>query len=387
MPKAPTPSRPTPRTPMPPTPSTPRPRPLQWFDAHLDLAYLAELGRDMHAELDDCRGRLLPAAVTLPSLAAGRVGALLATVFTQPIPAGATGDLPASYPPGDAQAARRAGLRQLKLYAAWRDAGVIRPLQGPPPTHAHRTQPQPQPQPQAQLKPNPHAPRVGVLIENADPIESPDDLPEWVAGGVVAIGLTWAAAGRYAHGNTVPSSGPGSGLTDPGRAMVAAIDRAGLAHDLSHLNDRSQLELLDLAAGPVMASHSNARALLDQRDQRHLTDDAARRIAARGGVIGLNLYGPFLAKKPTPPTIQHVADHADHLCDAIGDRDHLGLGSDMDGGFSADMLPDRLRSPSALPLLADELNRRGWTDDQIIAMAWGNWARFFGLDQSDTDSR
>lgn len=75
----------------------------QFFDAHLDLAYLAEVGRDMHAPLDDCRGRLLPASITLPSLRDGGVRACLGTIFTEAIAPDGTTDTPeASYPEGDA---------------------------------------------------------------------------------------------------------------------------------------------------------------------------------------------------------------------------------------------------------------------------------------------
>jgi hypothetical protein len=99
-----------------------------WFDAHLDLAFLAETGRDMHAEPSDSRGRYRPAAVTLPSLAAGGVRTVLATVFTEAVPDPSRPDAETgefAYPLGDADAAYVAGMRQLKLYHAWHDAGLV----------------------------------------------------------------------------------------------------------------------------------------------------------------------------------------------------------------------------------------------------------------------
>lgn len=338
---------------MPTVPAIPA---LPWFDAHLDLAYLAELGRDMHAELSDCRGRQLPAAVTLPSLHAGHVRACLATVFTEPLEPGATSDEPSAYPTGDALAAYRAGMRQLKLYQVWRSAGVVADLHAKDAT----------------------ALRVGILVENADPITSPDDLPLWTDAGVVAVGLTWTRQGRYAHGNTVESS-PTTGLTPAGRDLVRALDAAGIVHDASHLNDRSLAELLDLATGRVIASHSNPRALLaDPANQRHLTDDAIRAIASRGGIIGLNLFSKFLAGPDRPATIADAVRHITHVCDLVGDRAHIGLGSDMDGGFTADKLPTGIRTPSDLTKLADALSVAGWTDREIGGFAWGNWAGFWG---------
>lgn len=334
---------------------------LTWFDAHLDLAYLAEMGRDMHAELDDCRGKLLPAAVTLPAMAKGAVTDCLATVFTEPLeaggdPSGSTaGAEAAAYPAGDALAARRAGLRQLKLYQAWRGAGAVRSLgdEGAGPL------------------------RLGVLVENADPIESPEYLDEWVEGGVVAVGLTWVRRGRYASGNGVPSTDPDSGLTEAGRDLVRALDEAGVVHDLSHLNDRSLEDVLSCAQGRVIASHSNARALLGGENQRHLTDTTIAEIARRGGVIGVNLYGGFLTTEDRRATIDDVVRQIVHICDVVGDRRHIGLGSDMDGGFSADKLPEGLDRPDRLTRLAEALGEAGWADQDVAGFANGNWSRFW----------
>ncbi len=337
-----------------PNDATPR-----WFDAHLDLAYLAERGRDMHAELDDCRGRDHPAAVTLPSLAAGNVTHALATVFTEPQAPDETDVGPWNYPPADALAARKAGLRQLKLYDAWRRAGAVRALTDAPTD----------------------ALALGVLIENADPIESPDHLDEWTELGVVAVGLTWATSSRYAAGNAADPKRDATGLTDLGRALVHALDAANVVHDLSHLAQRATDELLGLARGRVIASHSNARALMGDPDavsnQRHLADDTIREIARRDGVIGINLFSPFLSPGAKRATIDDAVRHINHICEVVGDRAHIGLGSDMDGGFGADRLPRDIDTPADLARIALALNADGWPDDDIHAFAFGNWARFW----------
>jgi membrane dipeptidase len=341
-------------TPTPAAPSLPAGVP-GWFDAHLDLAYLAELGRDLHAPLDDCRGKLLPAAVTLPSLREGAVAACLATVFTEPIaPGSQTPDAEAAaYVAGDAEAARRAGLRQLKLYQAWVGGGAVAELRD---TEADAT------------------PRLGVLVENADPIESPDHLDEWP--GVVAIGLTWARPGRYAHGN---ASDTDEGLTDLGRAMVARMDDLGIAHDLSHLNRRSAAELLDRASGTVIATHSNCAALLNADDHRHLTDEQIRAIDARGGVIGLNLFTRFLTTEDRRATVADAVAHVEHVCEITGHRRAVGLGSDMDGGFDATQLPEGLDRPAGYARLIEALSDRGWPDADLAGFVYGNWARVLGL--------
>ena len=331
------------------------------FDGHLDLAYLAEIGRDMHAELDQCRGTLLPAAVTLPSLQAGHVRGCLGTIFTEmseeDSPTGLQlGGFGHTYPPGDAEAAHRAGLRQLKLYHAWRDAGVI------------------------DLLPNiGSAPlALGILMEGADPIENADQVAWWAQQGVIAIGLAWALGSRYAGGNSQKS-----GLTAEGKDVVRAIDDAGVIHDLSHLSDAAMDELLSMSDGRVMASHSNARALLGGKNQRHLRDETIAEIARRGGVIGINLYAPFLDpgfdKSKKRPPLRTALDHTQHIAGIAG-KDKVCLGTDMDGGFAATDLPEGINIPDDLHTLLDMLRSEGWSEAEVRGFAFGNWARVLGIE-------
>jgi membrane dipeptidase len=146
-------------------------------------------------------------------------------------------------------------------------------------------------------------------------------------------------------------------------------------------------EIFDLAHGRIIASHSNCRDVVRTAEpravQRHLTDRAIRQICTRGGVIGLNLYSPFLAKggmRDRRATIAEAVDHVEHICQIAGHRRCVGLGSDMDGGFSAEKLPDGINGPADLPRLAEELRGRGWSDGDIHGFAWGNWAAFWGLE-------
>ena len=81
--------------------------------------------------------------------------------------------------------------------------------------------------------------------------------------------------------------------------LPGAMDALGVVHDLSHLSDVSMDQLLELTDRPVIASHSNCRALLPGDDMRHLRDESIREIARRGGVIGLNLCRNFIWKYVT----------------------------------------------------------------------------------------
>ncbi|MCB9845524.1 MAG: membrane dipeptidase [Phycisphaeraceae bacterium] len=351
---------------------------MRWFDGHLDLAYLVELGRDMHAGIDACRGRLLPAAVTLPSLADGGVRACLGTIFTERASDGFMPDPrrePYAYAPDDAPGAWRVGMRQLRLYQAWAEAGSIRLLSkrggqddSTPTSHSRLC--------------------LGILMEGADPIEAPDQLSDWVDSGVIAIGLSWWRGSRYAAGN-----GGAGGLTSLGRELVSRMDALGIVHDLTHLSQQATDELLTLSNKPVVASHSNARSLLGGRHnpdwQRHIADETIAEIGRRGGMVGINLVRNFLRfplGASDRPGIDELVAHIEHVASVMGHRRGVGLGSDMDGGITAADLPRGIGSPSDLPRIAEALNDRGWSDAEIEAFAWANWARFWGISARENGS-
>lgn len=365
---------------------------LPLFDAHLDLACLAVNGRDMHAEPENAGGPWLPAAVTLPSLREGNVVCALGTIFTEAVPQGETSADACAYPMGDAEAAHRKGRAQLEVYMTWADEGrarldlrkalrvdphlgtvragmgVAESLPDDPVARLARAY-------QRAKAPSPIA--LGVLVENADPIRSPDELPWWVERGVVAVGLTWARPSRYSGGNLTPELG----LTDLGRAMIDAMDALGVTHDLSHLSDRAMRELLERTDAPVIASHSNCRAITDPsgKNERHLTDGAIVEIGRRGGVVGINLFGVFLRPQGNGrATVGDVVEHIERVCELMGRRDGVGLGSDMDGGLSANDLPEGITRPRDIQKVLDALRDRGWSPREVEGFAHRNWASFFG---------
>lgn len=367
------------------------PTPL-WFDAHLDLAYLAVNGRDMLGPIRPDGGVHPPAAVTLPALREGGVRFALATVFTE---AGGTG--PESYPVGDAGRAAAVGRAQMEVYLTWRDQGHaaldLRHVFHRDPGVGHirggmgvaELVPLTPEQLVARLPKSPWL-HLGILVECADPIRDPSELRWWADRGVVAIGLTWARGSRYAAGNSEASCSSPTGLTPPGHDMAAAMDELRIAHDVSHLSWRAMDDLLAASPRPMIASHSNCSALLDgasaKPNQRHLRDDHIHEISRRGGVIGLNLFSAFLRPGLTPEnpgraSIDEAIAHVEHICAVAGDRLHVGLGSDMDGGFGATLLPDGIDTPRDLEKLAAALIARGWTPDQVHDFRWRNWARFW----------
>jgi membrane dipeptidase len=338
----------------------------RWFDAHLDLACLAENGRDMLKPAATCGGLWQPASLTYRTMAEGGIAACLGTIFTE-----ADGDDAVRYPAGDVEAAHRAGLAQLDRYKAWDADGTIRlaSVQSGGVQWATGRGPV----------------ALGILMECADPIREPRELGWWADQGVIAVGMAWARGSRYAAGNAEPSCSLPHGLTAMGKELVREMDARGVVHDVSHLSDRALDNLLSLTDRPVIASHSNCRSLLDGVSQRHLTDDAIREIGRRGGVIGLNLVRNFIRtglKRDDPndrPSVDEAVAHVEHICGLQGHRRGVGMGSDLDGGISANDLPAGVHEPRDFEKFAEAMLRRGWREVDVDAFAWGNWARFWGV--------
>lgn len=316
-----------------------------WIDGHLDLAYLAAAGRDLLQPVRDPE----VGCVSYPALAEAGVRLIFGTLFTE---TGAAGQ-PAGYrDQDDLDGARGAALAQLEWYESEEAAGRLRILRR-----------------RSDLSGWSSAAAISVvlLMEGADPIASPDDAPFWFERGVRIVGMSWAHGSRYSGGNA--RGGP---LTRAGRALVAALDDLGILHDASHLSDQSFDELFGLTDRLVVATHSNCRALLAPK-QRHLDDDRIRRVADRGGVIGLNLFAAFLAEG-RDATLDDAIRHARHVA-RIGGPQATALGSDLDGGFPATKLPRGLRHPRELRGLGEALLAAGASRSDLEAFARGNWLR------------
>jgi membrane dipeptidase len=121
-------------------------------------------------------------------------------------------------------------------------------------------------------------------------------------------------------------------LTDRGRAFVRRAQELGILIDVSHLSEKAFWDLVDITSAPIVASHSNSRAVCDH--SRNLTDKQFKVICNLGGLVGLNLYGPFL-NPSGKADFSDVKRHLDHFL-ALGGQHHLALGGDLDG---CDSLP------------------------------------------------
>lgn len=205
------------------------------------------------------------------------------------------------------------------------------------------------------------------------------------------------------------------GLSSFGRAVVAECNRLGIMVDVSHVSDASFFAVLKETKAPVIASHSSVRTLCDH--PRNLSDDMLLALKANGGVIQISLVSSFL-KTPEPnperdkaleelraaygslreiedeaqrdkmrqayreimdrypmekATLRDLVDHIDYVANLIG-IDHVGIGSDFDGGGGVDGCDD----VSDMPRITEELLRRGYSEEDIRKIWGGNLMRVFG---------
>ena len=210
-----------------------------------------------------------------------------------------------------------------------------------------------------------------LLMEGADPVETPAQLGAWTDKGVRIIGPAWGAT-RYCGGTGAPG-----GLTDLGVQLLKAMKRKKVILDLSHMADESVADAFAIWRGPIMASHSNAREIVP--GDRQIIDATAAEVARRGGMLGISFYSHHLRSSGSA-TLADVVRHAVHLARAAGGPEHVGLGSDLDGGFDSRYAP--FRNLADLKELPARL-RKHFSRAQVEGVMGGNWIEFLGRSLPD----
>ncbi|MCL5676552.1 MAG: dipeptidase [Firmicutes bacterium] len=184
--------------------------------------------------------------------------------------------------------------------------------------------------------------------------------------GVRLVGLTWNQRNAIADGvGELRSRG---GLTTFGVELVKEMNRLGMLVDVSHLSEAGFWDVLEVSSQPVIASHSNARALCDH--PRNLTDEQIKALAKNGGVIGMNFFRGFVDRQAERATLERVLDHIDHIANLVGPI-HVGLGADFDGADPVVGLEDVTR----VPAITAGLLQRGYKDEDVLAILGGNHLR------------
>jgi len=214
--------------------------------------------------------------------------------------------------------------------------------------------------------------RVAALlsIEGGEPLEGDLGVLRMLYRLGVRI-LTITHNRRNRLGNGCGEKGSKGGLSTFGVEVVREMNRLGMLVDVSHLNEPGFWDVIETSQDPVIASHSNARALCDH--VRNLTDEQIMALAERGGVVGVTFVRSFLRKDPENASVNDVLDHIDHIVELVG-VDHVGIGSDYDG---IDQAPIGLEDVTKVLNITRGLVARGYSDGEIRKILGENFLRVF----------
>lgn len=343
------------------------------FDAHLDLAYNGtDWSRDLQLPVSEIRNREAGMTelgrgantVSFPELRRGQVGVCVATLFSrmQHRDTGLTG---CATPYG----CYAQGMSHLAYYRALERVGVMRQIRTKRELQQHvdcwNFDPQRTP--------------FGFILsmECADMILDPDQVKEFYDYGVRAIGLTHYGVNRYGGG-----TGADVGLKPAARQILERMEALKIPLDLTHLSDPSFWQAVEWYKGRVLASHQNARKFADW--QRQFTDEMIRVVIQRDGVLGMALDAimlqPGFERGKTKPTVTlaRIVENIDHICQLAGNARHVGIGSDLDGGYGTEQTPTDLDTIADLQKLVPLLEKRGYPLTDVTGILYGNWLRFFG---------
>jgi membrane dipeptidase len=237
--------------------------------------------------------------------------------------------------------------------------------------------------------------KIAVImgLQNADQFREPKDVKDFYDLGLRCAQLTYNSQNLIGSGSTERVDG---GITDYGVKIIEAMNEAGMLIDVSHSGDRTTLEAIELSPKPIAITHSNCRALNDH--PRLKTDEAIRKLAAKGGVMGITGVRMFV-KDHDPTTVEDIVDHIDHVVKLVG-IDHVGIGSDSDLMGYDDMPPDQYAKlkaaykasyafrdkidtdgfdhPRKIYDLTAALLRRKYSEANIQAVLGGNFRRLLG---------
>lgn len=237
--------------------------------------------------------------------------------------------------------------------------------------------------------------KVGVImgLQNAEQFRTAKDVQAFYELGLRCAQLTYNSQNLIGGGSTDRIDG---GVSDYGAEIIEAMNKTGMLVDVSHCGDKTTLDAADISPRPIAITHSNCKALVNH--PRLKTDEAIRKVTAKGGVMGITEVRMFVRDKD-PTTIEHMVDHIDHVVKLAG-VEHVGIGSDSDLNGYDDMDPaqnkmlrgsykasyafrdkldiDGFDHPRRMYDMADALIRRGYSDDNIIAVLGGNFRRLLG---------
>lgn len=213
--------------------------------------------------------------------------------------------------------------------------------------------------------------QVGIVLGSQDSahFHSAADVETFAALGQRVSQLTYNGLNQLGGGCELRRD---PGLTALGAEIVAAMNRAGMIVDVSHCGDRTTLDAIDASKRTVLVTHSNCAALAPGQ-ARCKSDEVIRKLASRGGVIGVTAISNFVTAS-RPVRFEHVLDHIDHIARLAG-VEHAGLGTD--GGVLGPQgnLAPGFGRPDTILRLTEGLIRRGYSDAEIRRVLGINFER------------
>ena len=179
-----------------------------------------------------------------------------------------------------------------------------------------------------------------------------------------AIGFRITSLGWNERNPLTGSHVTGGGLTDQGREYVKQAQSLGMLIDVSHISDEGFWDIVNMTQGPVIATHSNSRAVC--ASSRNLTDEMFAAICRTGGVAGYNACLEFTGENAD---LDSICDHIFHFLELDPDGTHIALGGDLDG---VEKMPRGFEGVQSWPVLARRLMERGLDEGTIQNIYWNN---------------
>ena len=194
--------------------------------------------------------------------------------------------------------------------------------------------------------------------------------------------LTWNEENALATG---VKGTPDRGVTELGKKAIKLIQDKKMILDVSHLNEKSFWDVINATTAPILASHSNAKALAGAA--RNLTDDQLLAIRDTKGLVGLNAFGDFISEVHAEQDVDHLVKHASYIADKIG-VEHLGFGFDFFEFLNADFMgsyseqdDSRLKGMedcSKVPVMIEKMRKAGFTEKDLELISHKNWLNLIG---------
>ena len=227
---------------------------------------------------------------------------------------------------------------------------------------------------------DPESQPIGYILslEGADSLVTLEHLENAYENGLRAVGPAHYGPGTYAHGTD--SSG---GIGNRGKELLKKMEELNIILDATHLCDESFWEALDHFRGPIWASHNNCRKFVDHN--RQFSDEQIRELINRDAVIGMALDAWMMVPNwergvSTPASmnasLRQTLENIDHICQIAGNADHVGIGTDLDGGFGKEQTPVEIDTIADLQKLPVMLEERGYKPSEIKGIMSQNFIRF-----------